>query len=79
MTDLAQQVLTALNVLSGPGGSLGYPTAREIAAHLGENTSTVAGALRQLEAAQQARKVGEAFDGGRTWAPTSNTRNEEKP
>lgn len=48
-----------------------YSTAKEIAQYLRVSPATVSASLRKLEAAGRVRKVGEAFDGGKTWGLTS--------
>lgn len=45
-------------------------TASEIAFAIAAKPSTVAAALRRMEAAGKVRKVGVAFSGGRTWTLT---------
>ncbi len=73
----ADDVLRGIRTLAGPDGRYGYPTAREIAAHLGIPTPTVSAALRRLETSGQVQKMGAAFDGGRTWAPVDDQSDKE--
>ncbi len=71
MNDTNPRLLRAIDRLAGPNGDEGYPTAREIAERLYESPSTVATWLRWHEEAGHVTKMGEAFNGARTWAVTA--------
>lgn len=70
--DIDRQVTDHLARLAGTDEAL--ETVAEIAEQLGLSTTRVRASLKRLASFGEAREVGEAMSGGRTWGLTSDRR-----